>query len=142
MASGRTTARVAAFRHGGNYAADGGGVPQQLAGALWWGDYIGSALSAGVARIYHYQYEAEPLGLHARCETFGNYGMFVTDERYRILARAAQFYAAQMLTREWLAPGEAPQRIAPVATSLGRTDAVRRRRMRRAVPTARGRCSS
>ncbi len=103
----------------GNFASDGGPVAQQLAGALWWADYIGTALSAGVARVYHYQYEAEPLGRQRKCGLYGNYGMFITDARYRIRARAAQFYAAQLLTQRWLAPVDRAQNIYPVTTSLG-----------------------
>ena len=102
-----------------NFAADGGPQPQQIAGALWLGDYMGSALSDGISYATYYQAEAEPLRLNHQCGTWGSYGMFLTGDDFAIHARAASFYAAQMLTREWLVPGEGTQTIFPASTGLG-----------------------
>jgi len=99
-----------------NFSADGCPVAQRIEGALWMADWIGSALSSGIMGINYYQYEAEPLNRSERCGRYGAYGMFVTGSDFRIRARAAQFYAAQMLTRYWLAFGEAPSGIYPASS--------------------------
>jgi hypothetical protein len=99
-----------------NFANDGGPVPKQVAGALWMADWIGTALSAGVAGINYYQYEAEPLGRKRECGKYGNYGMFIANENYDILARAGQYYGAQMLTRYWMMPGDRVHELFPVTT--------------------------
>ena len=94
-----------------NFANNGGPVPKQIEGALWQADWIATFLTAGGAGVNHYQYEAEPLGHSRRCNKYGYYSMFVTDRRWRILARAAQYYSSQMLTQQWLAPGDQPNAI-------------------------------
>ena len=99
-----------------NFANDGGPVPKQMEGALWMADWIGTALSSGVAGINYYQYEAEPLGRKRECGKYGNYGMFIADDNYRILARAGQYYGAQMLTQYWLIPGDRPHELYAVTT--------------------------
>ncbi len=106
-----------------NFAADGGSQPQRIAGSLWLADYMGTALSSGIQYATYYQYEAEPLRYNRHCDRYGSYGLFLTDEDFTIRAHGASFYAAQMLTREWLAPGDAPQTIYPVSTSLGNSRA-------------------
>ena len=105
-----------------NFANDGGPVPKQLEGALWMADWIGSSLTDGVAGINYYQYEAEPLGLKSECRKWGGYGLFIVDDDYRILGKAAQFYSAQMLTKEWLAYGDLPHGIYPATNDLGSND--------------------
>jgi F5/8 type C domain-containing protein len=101
-----------------NFAADSTPVPHQLGGALWMADWIGTALSVGVSGINYYQYEAEPLGHSRKCGLWGGYGLFITESHFKILARAAQYYAAQMLAREWFAPVDDPQPLfAAKATS-------------------------
>jgi len=99
-----------------NFANDGGPVPKQVEGALWMADWIGTALSSGVAGINYYQYEAEPLSHKRECDKYGNYGMFITAENFHILARAGQYYGAQMLTQHWLMPGNQPHELYPVTT--------------------------
>jgi hypothetical protein len=94
-----------------NFAADNTAVPKQIGGALWFADWIASALSAGVSGVNYYQYEAEPLGRSRTCGLWGGYGLFLTDERFRIRAKAAQFYAARMLTHEWFAFADVPQAV-------------------------------
>jgi F5/8 type C domain len=89
-----------------NFANNGGPVPKQLAGALWMADWVGTALSYGVSGINYYQYEAEPLGHSRQCDKWGGYDMFIVDRNFKILAKAAQYYGAQMLAQRWLEPGD------------------------------------
>jgi len=98
-----------------NFANNGGPVPKQLAGALWMADWIGTALSDGVSGINYYQYEAEPLGHSHQCDRWGGYDMFIVDPHFRILAKAAQYYAAQMIAQQWLEPGDLDHGLYPVS---------------------------
>ncbi|MBV8638568.1 MAG: discoidin domain-containing protein [Candidatus Eremiobacteraeota bacterium] len=107
-----------------NFAADGGSQPQRISGALWVADYMAGALSSGIEYATYYQYEAEPLRYNSHCDRYGSYGLFLTGDDFAIHGRGASFYAAQMLTREWLLPGNATQTIYPVTTSLGDSRAV------------------
>ncbi|HXW51461.1 MAG TPA: discoidin domain-containing protein [Candidatus Acidoferrales bacterium] len=100
-----------------NFANNGGPVPKQMAGALWMADWIGTALSDGVSGINYYQYEAEPLGHSRQCDKWGGYDMFIVDQNFRILAKASQYYAAQMIAQQWLEPGDLPQRLFNVTTT-------------------------
>lgn len=102
-----------------NFAADGGSQPQRIAGALWLADYMAGALSNGIQYATYYQYEAEPLRYNRHCDRYGSYGLFLTGDDFTIRARGASFYAAQMLTQQWLVPGDKPQTIYPATTSLG-----------------------
>lgn len=100
-----------------NFANNGGPVPKQIEGALWMADWIGTALSHGLSGLNHYQYETEPMSRNRQCNKWGGYTMFIIDRKWRILARAAQYYAAQMITQHWLQPGDDAQEIYPVTTS-------------------------
>ncbi len=81
-------------------------TPMQIEGALWQADYMASALSSGVSGAVYYQYEPVPLSQNKGCpRDWGNLTMFVADTNANIRARAAQFFAGQMLTRQWVVPG-------------------------------------
>jgi hypothetical protein len=81
-------------------------VPMQIEGALWLADYMAAALADGVDGVVYYQYEPVPLSQNSQCPAdWGNLTMFVADGNANIRARGAQFYAAQMLTQQWFAPG-------------------------------------
>lgn len=72
-------------------------------GGLWLADYIGSFLSAGGSGVYYFHYL--PLRMERGCnDSFGTFGMFMVDADYVIQQRLSQFYASQMINREWLAP--------------------------------------
>ena len=115
-------AGVPTFMTEDNFANDGGPVPKQLEGALWMADWIGSALSDGVTGVNYYQIESEPTGFKRECRKFGGYGPLIVDDNWRILGHGAQFYAAQMLTKEWFAFGDAPQPVYAASSDLGSTD--------------------
>ncbi|HTX58901.1 MAG TPA: discoidin domain-containing protein [Verrucomicrobiae bacterium] len=105
------------------FASDGPSEPQRVEGALWTADYMASALSAGISYVTYYQAETEPLHFNRRCATWGAYDPFIVGEAYDVRAKAAAFYALQMLAHEWLQPGDAPVGLYPVATNLGRNRA-------------------
>jgi hypothetical protein len=81
-------------------------VPMQIEGALWLADYFASALSNGVSGVVFYQYEPVPLSSNRACPAdWGNLTMFVADRSARIRATNAQYRAAQMLSQQWVNPG-------------------------------------
>ncbi len=102
-----------------NFASDGPSEPQRVEGALWTADYVGSALSSGIAGVTYYQSETEPINFNKRCGTWGAYANVIVDKDYRIVAKAAAYYAAQMLMQEWLGPGNSPVELYPVSSNLG-----------------------
>ena len=86
-------------------------------GGLWLADYIGSFLSAGGNGVYYFHYL--PLRMEHGCnDSIGSFGMFTVNADYEIQQRLSQFYAAQMINREWLDPDGGPQRIFPVASDI------------------------
>jgi F5/8 type C domain-containing protein len=94
-------------------------VPMQIEGALWLADYMATSLSNGVDGIVYYQYEPVPLSQNKQCPTdWGNLAMFAADGNAHIRARTAQFFAAKMLTQQWLAPGDAAHELYPVTTDV------------------------
>ena len=94
-------------------------VPMQIEGALWQADYMASALASGVTGVVYYQYEPVALTRNDGCPSdWGNLTMFVADTHAHIRANAAQFYAVQMLTQQWLQPGDAPHDLYPAATNV------------------------
>jgi F5/8 type C domain len=83
--------------HGGEAAVD-------IFGALWLGDTFGAFLTAGgEATFYYHDLPYSPP--HPACvNSWGTYHMFMVDSDYEIKSRTAQFYAAQLITQQWVAP--------------------------------------
>lgn len=93
----------------------------QIEGALWLADYMGASLANGVQRVVYYQDEPVPLSLNEGCPPdWGNLTMFVADTHAVIHARAAQFFGAQMIDKQWLVPGAVSQQIYRVSTDVAR----------------------
>jgi hypothetical protein len=91
----------------------------QIEGGLWLADYFASGLVNGLSGVVYYQYEPVPLSQNHGCPSdWGNLTMFVADRKAHIRATGAQYHAAQMLTQEWVAPGNDVHDLFP-ATSGG-----------------------
>lgn len=85
-------------------------------GGLWLADYIGSFLSSGGSGVYYFHYL--PLKMERGCnDSFGTFGMFTVDADYGIEQRLSQFYASQMINREWLAQSGV-HRVFPAASDV------------------------
>lgn len=70
---------------------------------LWLADYIGSFLTQGGSGVYYFHYL--PLQMERGCnDSAGTFGMFTVNADYSIRQPLAQFFAAQMINREWLQP--------------------------------------
>ncbi len=86
-------------------------------GALWLADFTGAFLTAGGAGFYYFHYL--PSALHGGCnESYGTFGMFTTDANYTIRQRTSQFFATQLLTREWVQPGGGRHRLFPAGADI------------------------
>ncbi|MBV8245119.1 MAG: discoidin domain-containing protein [Candidatus Eremiobacteraeota bacterium] len=87
-------------------------VPMQIEGALWLADYFGTALVSGVSGVVYYQYEPVPLSQNRGCPTdWGNLTIFAADRHGNVRAKTAQYFAAQMLTQQWVEPGNRPHEL-------------------------------
>jgi len=96
-------------------------TPMQIEGALWLADYMGSSLANGVRRVVYYQDEPVPLTRNDGCPAdWGNLTMFAAGTNARIHARTAQFYGAQMIATQWLAPGVGTHELFSASTNIVR----------------------
>jgi hypothetical protein len=97
--------------HGGDAAVD-------IFGALWLGDSFAGFLTAGGKATYYYH--ALPYSPpHPACKnSWGTYRMFMTDRNYQIKQRTSQFYAAQMITQEWVQPKDAEHKVFTAASNI------------------------
>jgi len=86
-------------------------------GGLWLADYIGSFLSAGGNGVYYFHYL--PLKWERGCnDSAGTFGMFTINDNYEIQQPLSQFYASQMINREWLQMDGGSQRLFPAASDV------------------------
>jgi hypothetical protein len=86
-------------------------------GALWLADYVGAFLTAGGQATYYFQYLPLPLsrGCH---DSWGTFGMFTTDSDFRMKQHTSQFFASQLITREWAQPVDALHQVYPAASDV------------------------
>jgi hypothetical protein len=90
--------------HGGEAAVD-------IFGALWLADSFGGFLAAG-GQSTHYYHDLSYSPPHPACpNSWGTYHMFMVDDRYQIRQPTSQFFAAQLLTREWADPKDAEHQL-------------------------------
>ena len=84
------------------YSASPGRAEVNRAGALLDADAAANFVSHGGAQAYLYGWEPSPLDENDACDAWGNNAMFVSDTARRILDTTATYFAARMLTHEWL----------------------------------------
>jgi F5/8 type C domain len=81
-----------------------------ILGALWLADYVGAFFDAGGKAVYYFHYL--PLGIHPGCNNSeGTFGMFTTDKNYNIEKPTSQFFASQLINKEWVEPGDGVQKV-------------------------------
>jgi hypothetical protein len=86
--------------HGGEAAVD-------VFGALWLADSFAGFLTAGGKGTFYY-HDLPYSPAHANCaNSWGTYHMFMVDQNYEITRKTSQFFAAQMITQEWVQPKDA-----------------------------------
>src|SRR5262249_17923651 len=88
-----------------------------ILGALWLGDYGAAFLTAGGDGLYYFHYL--PLGVRPGCNgSSGTFGMFAVDADYQIQQYTSQYFASQLVTQEWVAPGAGEHRVFPAAAEV------------------------
>jgi hypothetical protein len=86
--------------HGGEAAVD-------IFGALWLADSFAGFLTAGGKGTYYY-HDLPYSPAHPNCSnSWGTYHMFMVDANYQIGQKVSQYFAAQMITQEWVQPKDA-----------------------------------
>jgi len=86
-------------------------------GALWLGDYVGAFLNAGGNGLYYFDYLPVPVE-HGCNDSPGTFGMFSLDHAYQLGQPLSQFYAAQLINREWVQPGSEAHIMFPAKADL------------------------
>jgi len=86
-------------------------------GGLWLADYVGAFLAAGGGASYYFQYLPLPLAKGCR-DSWGTFGMFTVDSDYRVKQYTSQFFASQLITREWAQPVDAQHRLFPASSDI------------------------
>ncbi len=105
----------------GNLSGSSGGIFPDIMGALWLADFEGSFLTAGGAASYFYHYIPEPMW--RGCDAGGgSFSALQVDKDFQIKGRLSQYFATQLITREWVQPIDQPHRLFRVSSKL-RNDA-------------------
>jgi len=96
------------------YSSFAGRPEVDIEGALFNADTVGAFLSLGGAKPYLYGYEPNYLQDELKC-SWGNLMMLQLYPKTDQMNRLATYYAAQLLTREWMQPVNEQHEIFPVA---------------------------
>jgi len=95
------------------YSVFGGRPEVDIEGALFYADTVGAFLSLGGAKPYLYGYEPNYLQDELKC-SWGNLMMLQLHSKTDQLNRLSAYYAAQLLTKEWLQPVSEQHEMFPV----------------------------
>ena len=95
------------------YSVFGGRPEVDIEGALFNADTVGAFLSLGGAKPYLYGYEPNYLQDELKC-SWGNLMMLQLSSKSDRLDRLSTYYAAQLLTKEWMQPGNEQHELFPV----------------------------
>ncbi|HYA24736.1 MAG TPA: discoidin domain-containing protein [Terriglobales bacterium] len=99
-----------------NLAYDTATQYMQPFGAIWLADYAGSFLTAGGHALFYYQWE--PLPMYQGCGGWGTFGMFNVDLNYNVKQATSQFFAANVLTQQWVDPVDQNHAVYPASTNI------------------------
>jgi hypothetical protein len=102
-----------------NYSQNETDAAQDVAGALWYAEMIGSLLSTGANGAFFYEYEPIPLSPAYPCQGWGSYGVLQGNEKYAAQAPLSQYFGAQMLTQSWSVPGDGVHLLYPASIAGG-----------------------
>jgi hypothetical protein len=98
--------------------AHGGEASVEIFGALWLADSFAGFLSAGGKGTFYY-HDLPYSPAHPACaNSWGTYHMFMVDTNYRIKQKISQYFAAQMITQEWVQPQDAEHLLFGAASDI------------------------
>jgi hypothetical protein len=92
------------------YSVFAGQHEVDMEGALFNADAVGTFLSLGGSKAYLYGYEPNYLQDELKC-SWGNLMMLQLNEKTDELNRLSTYYAAQLITKEWMQPANEPHEI-------------------------------
>jgi hypothetical protein len=95
------------------YSVFAGRPEVDIEGALFNADTVGAFLLLGGAKPYLYGYEPNYLQDELKC-SWGNLMMLQLTPKSDQLNRLSTYYAAQLLTKEWMQPGSEQHEMFPV----------------------------
>jgi hypothetical protein len=101
------------FMTEGNMSSNSGQTFVDIMGGLWLADYVGSMLSGGASGTFFFHYL--PWGLDAGCGG-GSFGFFNIDKDYKTKGYFSQYFASQVITKEWTQPVDAVHRLFRVSS--------------------------
>ena len=82
----------------------GGAPPSTVKSGLWLADYVGSMMAEGAGATYYFHYMPYP----QNASGFGNF--LLIDQNYKVVGYPPQYIAAQLITKEWVQPIDAPHK--------------------------------
>jgi len=101
----------------GNMSAASGGMFPDIMGAIWLADFEGTFLTSGGTASYYYHYIPEPMW--RGCDAGGgSFSSIHVDRDYKMKEYLSQYFATQLITREWVQPVDEPHRLFRVSSSL------------------------
>jgi hypothetical protein len=101
----------------GNMSGGSGGMFPDIMGALWLADFQGSFLAAGGAASYFYHYIPEPMT--RGCDSGGGtFSAIQVDRDFQIKGYLSQYFATQLITREWVQPVDQAHQLFRVSSDL------------------------
>ncbi len=110
-------ANIPMFITESNLSSSTGETYEDIFSGLWLANYVGSFLNAGGNALYYFH--DLPLQMERGCDnSLGTFGMFTVDANYKIQQKLAQFFAAQLINREWVEPGTGVQDIFPASSDI------------------------
>jgi hypothetical protein len=90
----------------------GGAPPSTVKSGLWLADYVGSMMAEGAGATYYFHYMPSP-------HSFSGFGNFLwIDENYNVLGYPPQYITAQLITKEWVQPIDAPHKQFKASSDL------------------------
>ena len=96
----------------GNDLGEGGAGT--VKSALWQADYVGAMLTAGASGTYYFHYIASP----GRGGGGGGGGFLPIDDNNHVRNYPPQYLGAQVITKEWVQPVNAPHKLYRVASDV------------------------
>jgi len=78
----------------------GGAGPSTVKGGLWLADYVGSMMAEGAGATYYFHY----------MPVYEDPSLLIVDKDFNLKGHPPQFFAAQLITKEWVQPVDAPHR--------------------------------
>jgi hypothetical protein len=83
---------------------------------LWLAENAGAFLANGGAAFYHSPIQPEPL--RPGCHGWSTYGNFVADEKLEVRQYTSQYFASQLINREWVKHGAGIYELFPAEADI------------------------